>query len=137
MEKTLYEKLIDRELPVWPIYEDDTAFAFLDLVPTNKGHALVVPKKPFRNIFDIPADVLGHLMSVAQKVAHAMQEVMGAEGVTLVMNNESAGGQKVFHTHIHIIPRFEGDGIFEELKHSEYEDGEKDALAEKLRDALK
>jgi histidine triad (HIT) family protein len=136
MEKTLYEKLIDRELPVWPIYEDDAAFAFLDLVPTNKGHALVVPKKPYRNIFDIPADVLGHLMKVTQKVSRAMQEVMGAEGVTVVMNNEPAGGQEVFHTHIHVIPRFENDNIFQKPKHSEYEDGEKDALAEKLRNAL-
>ncbi|MBX2866455.1 HIT family protein [Candidatus Kaiserbacteria bacterium] len=136
MEKTLYEKLIDRDLPVWPVYEDDTAFAFLDIEPTNKGHALVIPKKPYRNIFDIPHDVLGHLMGVAQKISHAMRETLEADGITIVMNNESAGGQKVFHTHIHIIPRFEGDEIFQDPKHTEYKDGEKDALAEKLRDAI-
>ena len=136
MEKTLYEKLIDRELPVWPIYEDNTAFAFLDLVPANKGHALVVPKKPYRNIFDIPANVLGHLMEVAQKISQAMRETLDADGVTIVMNNEPAGGQEVFHTHIHVIPRFEGDEIFQKPKHSEYEGGEKDALAEKLRESL-
>ena len=136
MEKTLYQKLIDRELPVWPVYEDDIAFAFLDLIPSAKGHTLVVPKEPYRNILSMPTETLAHLMSVVQKVSQTMMDTLNADGVTIVMNNEPAGGQEVFHAHIHVIPRFENDEIFEKPKHTEYVEEEKEEIREKLFNAL-
>src|SRR5262249_52617145 len=81
------------------------ALAFLDIMPRASGHALVLPKVPARNILDVSPDELAHVMRVAQKIAKAGVEVFGADGVTIQQFNESAGGQGVFHLHVHVIPR--------------------------------
>jgi len=136
MNDSIFTKIINGEIPAAIIYEDDHVVAFLDIKPNNKGHALVVPREPFRNIFDADPIILGAIMAAAQKVARAQQEALGADGVNLVMNNEPAAGQEVFHAHLHVIPRFENDGAFGPFRHLSYEDGELDTLAEKLKAAL-
>jgi histidine triad (HIT) family protein len=104
----IFAKILRGELPCFKVYEDDKAFAFLDIMPRTPGHTLVLPKAPARNLLDVePAD-LAHVMQVAQKIARAAVEVLGADGVTMQQFNESAGGQVVFHLHVHIIPRKEG-----------------------------
>ena len=132
----LYLKIIRGELPTSKVYEDEHTFAFLDIHPASKGHTLVVPKVKFRNIFDIDSESLARVMETVQKVAHAQKEALGAEGVTLVVNNEHAGGQEIFHLHVHVIPRFENDNVFTPPTHVAYADGEKDAVAEKIARAL-
>lgn len=132
----LFLKIIKGEIPSTKIYEDENTFAFLDIRPINKGHTLVVPKIKYRNVFDADPVVLGQMMASVQKVARAVRDGLQADGVTLTMNNEPAGGQDVFHAHIHVIPRYEGDGVFTPPSHETYADGEKDRYAEKIRAAL-
>jgi histidine triad (HIT) family protein len=104
----LFAKILRGDLPAYKVYEDDKALAFLDIMPRAPGHTLVLPKSPARNLFDVaPAD-LAHVHQVAQKVAKAAMKTFGAEGITIQQFNEKAGGQVVFHLHIHVIPRKEG-----------------------------
>jgi histidine triad (HIT) family protein len=101
----IFAKILRGELPCYRVYEDERALAFLDIMPRAPGHALVLPKAPARNILDVMPDDLAHVMKVAQKVAHAGMKVFSADGVTLQQFSESAGGQVVFHLHVHVIPR--------------------------------
>jgi histidine triad (HIT) family protein len=104
----IFAKILRGELPCHKVYEDDRALAFLDIMPRAPGHTLVLPKSPARNLLDVlPAD-LAHVMQVAQKIARASMKVLGADGVTVQQFNESAGGQVVFHLHVHVIPRQQG-----------------------------
>jgi histidine triad (HIT) family protein len=104
----IFAKILRGELPCYKVYEDDKALAFLDIMPRSPGHTLVLPKAPARNILDIGPDDLAHVMAVAQKVAIGAMKAFGADGVTLQQFNEGAGGQVVFHLHVHIIPRKAG-----------------------------
>jgi histidine triad (HIT) family protein len=104
----IFAKILRGELPCHKIYEDDKAIAFLDIMPRAPGHALVLPKVPARNILDVSPDDLAHLMKVAQKIAKVSVDRFGADGVTIQQFNESAGGQVVFHLHVHVIPRKDG-----------------------------
>ncbi len=132
----LFLKIIAGEIPSAKIYEDDSVVSFLDIRPNNKGHALVVPRNKFRNIFDADSSVLAHMMVVAQKIARVQKEVLGADGVNIVMNNEHAAGQEVFHAHIHVVPRFIDDGAFGPFRHLTYADHEIERYAEKIKSAL-
>ena len=103
----IFAKILRGELPCHKVYEDDKALAFLDIMPRAPGHTLVLPKSPARNLLDVdPAD-LAHVMQVAQKIAQASITVFGADGITIQQFTESAGGQVVFHLHVHVIPRHE------------------------------
>ena len=104
----IFAKILRGELPCHKVYEDDKALAFLDIMPRAPGHTLVLPKAAARNILDIEPDDLAAVALAAQKVAKAAVKVFGADGVTVQQFNESAGGQVVFHLHVHIIPRKEG-----------------------------
>ena len=104
----IFAKILRGELPAHKVYEDDKAFAFLDIMPRAPGHTLVIPKAPVRTFLDIRADDLAHLMSVTQKIARAAMNVFAADGLTIQQFNEAAGGQVVFHLHVHIIPRKNG-----------------------------
>jgi histidine triad (HIT) family protein len=104
----IFAKILRGELPAHKVYEDDRAFAFLDIMPRAPGHTLVIPKAPARTFLDIKVDDLAHLMSVTQKIARAAMNVFAADGLTIQQFNEPAGGQVVFHLHVHIIPRKNG-----------------------------
>ena len=104
----IFAKILRGELPAHKVYEDDKAFAFLDIMPRAPGHTLIIPKAPARNILDVdPAD-LAHLMAAAQRIARAGMAAFAADGVTIQQFNEPAGGQVVFHLHVHVIPRHAG-----------------------------
>jgi histidine triad (HIT) family protein len=104
----IFAKILRGELPCYKVYEDDKTLAFLDIMPRAPGHVLVLPKAPVRNILDIAPDDLAHVIKVAQKIAKVSVDVFGADGVTIQQFNESAGGQVVFHLHVHVIPRKSG-----------------------------
>ena len=104
----VFAKILRGELPAHKVYEDDKVFAFLDIMPRAPGHTLVIPKAPVRTLLDIDGDNLGELMKAVQKVARAAMTVFAADGLTVQQFNEPAGGQVVFHLHIHILPRKEG-----------------------------
>lgn len=92
------------------IYEDETFTVILDASPANPGHALILPKEHFQDVFDIDPEVLGKAMKLAQEVATRQTEVLGCDGVNIIQNNKEAAGQSVLHYHLHVIPRFKNDG---------------------------
>ncbi|MGA7386911.1 MAG: HIT family protein [Pseudolabrys sp.] len=104
----IFAKILRGELPCYKVYEDDKVLAFLDIMPRSPGHTLVLPKAPARNILDIGGDDLSHLITAAQKVAKAAIKAFSADGITIQQFNEGAGGQVVFHLHLHVIPRKAG-----------------------------
>lgn len=104
----IFAKILRGELPSYKVYEDDKAFAFLDIMPRTPGHTLVLPKAPARNILDVSADDLTYVMIVTQRIAKAAVKAFDSDGVTIQQFNESAGGQVVFHLHVHVIPRKAG-----------------------------
>jgi histidine triad (HIT) family protein len=104
----IFAKILRGELPCYKVYEDDKVLAFLDIMPRSPGHTLVLPKAPARNILDIGADDLSHVITAAQKVARAAIKAFSAGGITIQQFNEGAGGQVVFHLHLHVIPRKAG-----------------------------
>jgi histidine triad (HIT) family protein len=107
-QTNIFAKILRGEIPCHKVYEDEKSLAFLDIMPRAPGHVLVIPKAPARNILDITPDDLAHVMKIAQRVAKVSVDVFGADGVTLQQFSESAGGQVVFHLHVHVIPRKEG-----------------------------
>jgi histidine triad (HIT) family protein len=101
----IFAKILRGELPAHKVYENDKAFAFLDIMPRAPGHTLVIPKAPARNILDIAADELAELIKATQTIARAAVKAFSADGITIQQFNEAAGGQVVFHLHVHVIPR--------------------------------
>lgn len=104
----VFAKILRGEMPAHKIYEDADTFAFMDIMPRGPGHCLVIPKKPARNLLDVDPDSLSAVARTAQKIARAAKDAFDADGVTVQQFNEHAGGQVVFHLHVHIIPRKEG-----------------------------
>lgn len=104
----VFAKILRGEIPSHKVYEDDETFAIMDIMPRGDGHCLVIPKKPARNIFDVDLDSLNAVMRTTQKVARAAAKAFNADGLTIQQFNEPAGGQVVFHLHVHILPRFDG-----------------------------
>lgn len=100
-----FAKILRGELPCHKVFEDDKAFVFLDIMPRAPGHTLVIPKSPVRTFLDVDPDDLAHLIKVTQRIAQAAVGVFAADGLTIQQFNEPAGGQVVFHLHVHVIPR--------------------------------
>ena len=103
-----FAKILRGEFPSYKVYEDEHTFAFLDIMPRCVGHTLVIPKAPVRNILDISADDIAHVARTARKIAQAAMTAFDAEGITVQQFSEPAGGQVVFHLHMHVMPRHEG-----------------------------
>lgn len=135
MNDCIFCKVISQEVSSSKIYEDKMTFAFLDIKPTNKGHILVVPKKHYNNIFDTPDDVMCALIKTSKKMASVVNQTLDVKGVNVYMNNDPGAGQVVFHTHIHIIPRFEKDGL-KFWSGTPYEKGEEEKIMKKIKEKL-
>ena len=118
-ENNVFAKVLRGEIPCHKIYEDEDTLAFLDIMPRAPGHTLVLPKSPARNILDIAPNDLAHVAKVAQKIAKAAMRAFGADGVTVQQFNEPAGGQVVFHLHVHIVPRHDGVAMKPPASHKE------------------
>ena len=104
----IFAKILRGEIPAHRIYEDEATFVFMDIMPRSKGHCLVIPKTPCRNMLDASPEQLAACLSTVQKVSHAAMKALGAEGITIQQFNEDAGGQEVYHLHYHILPRWPG-----------------------------
>ena len=103
-----FAKILRGEFPCFKVYEDDHVLAFLDIMPRSPGHTLVIPKAPARNILDIKIDDYLHVARATHKIAAAAKTAFDADGITVQQFNEPAGGQVVFHLHVHVMPRQEG-----------------------------
>lgn len=104
----IFAKILRGEMPSFKVYEDEHTYAFMDIMPRAPGHCLVIPKTPYRNLLDADPQSLSHVIATAQKVAQAAMKAFDADGITTQQFNEDAGGQIVFHYHMHIIPRHKG-----------------------------
>ncbi|PSC03020.1 HIT family protein [Alsobacter soli] len=133
--QNVFAKILRSELPCEKVYEDEATLAFMDIMPRADGHVLVIPKTPARNILDIKPEDLSRLMVSVQKVARAVKVGMDADGLTIQQFNESAGGQVVFHIHIHVLPRWEGVPLRPHTGQMEKPEALK-AHADKIRAAL-
>src|SRR5699024_2631923 len=105
----LFCKIAAGEIPSATVYEDEDFRVILDLGPATKGHALVLPKEHWANLFELPDEVAQKGILVAKKVAGKLRDALGCDGFNIVQNNGTAAGQTVFHFHIHLIPRYEND----------------------------
>ena len=114
------------------IYEDDDFTAILDAGPANRGHALIIPKEHYANIYELPEDIAGKAFVLAKKLAANMTEKLGCDGFNIVQNNGEAAGQTVFHFHMHLIPRFKGDGAMIQWKPGKPTDEEQKELCKLL-----
>jgi histidine triad (HIT) family protein len=103
-----FAKILRGEFPCHKVYEDEHVLAFLDIMPRAPGHTLVIPKAPARNILDITPDDFAHVARAAHKIAGAAKRAFNADGITVGQFSEAAGGQVVFHLHMHVIPRHDG-----------------------------
>ena len=101
--------LANGDIPTAKVYEDDDLTVILDAGPATKGHALVLPKDHYKNITEVPQELAGKLVAIASKVGNAQMKALGAAGFNIVINTNEAAGQTVFHCHVHVIPRYEGD----------------------------
>jgi histidine triad (HIT) family protein len=108
---TIFEKIIGREIPAYIVYEDDDVISFLDISQATKGHTLVVPKKAYKNIYEMPEDLLSKVIIVTQKVAKAIELAFNPKGLNILNNTNEIAGQTVFHFHVHIIPRYEKNDV--------------------------
>jgi histidine triad (HIT) family protein len=104
-------QIIKKESPANFVYEDDHVVAFLTNRPVNEGHTLVVPKKHYENIYEVPDDEIAHLFKVVKQVSVAVRDTMAADGIRVVQNNGSAAGQVIFHFHVHVIPMKPHEGF--------------------------
>ena len=131
-----FAKILRGEFPCYKVYENEHVLAFLDIMPRVTGHTLVIPKAPARNILDIKADDYAHVARGAHRIAAAAMKAFKADGITVQQFNEAAGGQVVFHLHMHVMPRHEGVALLPPA--SRKEDGKVlEANAAKLIAALK
>lgn len=133
MADCIFCKIVKGELPCYKLYEDDAVISFLDIFPVQPGHALVVPKKHSVDIFDTDEETMMRMMAVAKKIAPAVMKGAKADAINIGMNNREAAGQEVSHAHLHVIPRYKGDGL-KTWKQSPFKD---DRHKQELCEAIK
>ncbi len=135
MNDCLFCNIRKEETPSTKVYSDDHTYAFLDTNPVNPGHTLLIPKKHSDNLFDVDNETLQQLTLVLKKLSIAIKDGTKADGINVHINNEPAAGQVIFHTHIHIIPRFSDDDI-KMWQGKKYKKGEIEEAVKKIKKQL-
>ncbi len=135
-ESCIFCKIVKKQAPASIIYEDETVIVFLDIRPLNIGHTLVIPKKHYVDIFDIPENQLSQVHKVAKQVSVAVKKATKADGISIIQQNGKAAAQDIFHLHVHVVPRFEGQKLpsFSALR--EVERGKLEVMAKKIKQEL-
>ena len=131
----VFAKILRGEIPCHKVFEDEHVIAFMDVMPQAPGHTLVVPKAASRNILDADPAVLAKILPVVQRIARAVKIAFAADGISIFQYNEVAGGQSVFHLHVHVVPRHDGVSMHPHTGGMEKPDVLA-ANAEKIRSAL-
>lgn len=135
MENCIFCKIVKGEIPSHKIYEDDHILAFLDIRPVSPGHTLVIPKDHFENIYTLPDEIMARLALVTKKLSIAIRNSVDSQGINIGMNNEEVAGQVIFHSHIHIMPRREDDGL-KLWPQKDYSPGEAEEIANLIRKSI-
>ncbi len=110
-ESCIFCKIVAKQAPASIIYEDDSVMAFLDIRPLNMGHTLVIPKEHYVDIFDIPEAELSRVHAASKQIAAPVKKTTNADGISIIQQNGKAAGQDIFHLHVHVVPRFEGQKL--------------------------
>lgn len=129
----IFCKIIAGDIPSARIYEDDDFMIMLDIGPASFGHALMLPKEHYANLFEMPEELLAKAMSLAKVWGEKLVKALGADGLNLVQNNGVAAGQTVFHYHLHLIPRYEGDSVGELWTPGSLSAEQREEIIEKLK----
>lgn len=132
----IFCKIANGDIPSSTIYEDDFFRVILDLSPATKGHALILPKQHMADIFEMNEDLAAKVFVLANKIAKAMKDALGCDGLNIVQNNGSTAGQTVFHFHMHLIPRYINDGQTISWIPGTSEPEEREAVAKQIRAIL-
>ena len=133
MSECIFCRIANGEIPSATLYEDDDFRVILDLGPASKGHALILPKPHAANIYELPDELAGKAMVLAKKMAGRMTEALECDGFNIVQNNGEVAGQTVFHFHMHLIPRYEGDQVNVRWKAGTLTDEVRDEIIGKLK----
>jgi histidine triad (HIT) family protein len=132
-ESCIFCKIAHKQAPSSIIYEDEAVMVFLDIRPLNIGHTLVIPKAHYMDIFDIPKTLLSQVHKITKQVSFPIKKATAADGISIIQQNGKAAGQDIFHIHVHVVPRFEGQKLppFHELK--EVDRAKLDEMAKKIK----
>ena len=133
MENCIFCKIANGEIPSATLYEDEDFCVILDLGPASKGHALILPKAHAANIYELPDETAGKAMILAKKMAGKLRDALNCDGFNIVQNNGEPAGQTVFHFHIHLIPRYEGDHAGVTWKPGTLTDEEREEILQKWK----
>ena len=133
-EICIFCKIANGEIPSTTVYEDDDFRVILDLSPASKGHALILPKEHYANLYELPDEAASKVLIVAKNVVAKMTKALGCDGYNLVQNNGEAAGQTVFHFHMHLIPRYKEDQVGLGWKMGELTDADREDILAKLKE---
>ena len=129
----IFCKLANGEIPTSTLYEDEDFRVILDASPAAKGHALILPKEHYSNLYELDDELAAKVLVLAKKMITKLTDILGCDGYNIVQNNGEAAGQTVFHFHLHMIPRYKGDGVGIGWKMGELSEEDKEELLTKMR----
>lgn len=131
-ENCIFCKLAGGEIPTDTLYEDEDFRVILDANPAAKGHALIIPKEHYANLYELDDELAGKVLVLAKKMITKLTDILGCDGYNIVQNNGEAAGQTVFHFHMHLIPRFKDDGVGVTWKMGELTEEDKNDILSKM-----
>tara|TARA_Y100000310_G_scaffold345778_2_gene469748 strand:+ start:7154 stop:7567 length:414 start_codon:yes stop_codon:yes gene_type:complete len=137
MTDCLFCKIINKEISSDIVYEDKNFIAFLDINPVNKCHTLVMPKKHSKNLLEDNEEDLKLIGPIMKKIGNALVRFTNADGLNIITNINEVAGQEIFHTHIHLLPRFKNDGVSFKVKREKYKNEGSQEIASKIKNLLK
>jgi histidine triad (HIT) family protein len=133
---SIFSKIVSGDIPALTIYEDHATLAFMDISPASRGHALVISKDEYADLYTIPPETLLAVTRTVQRVARGLRAALQPDGINIIQNNGIAAGQTVFHYHVHIIPRWEGDNAVRLWQPRDADQADLRALAEQIGAAI-
>ena len=134
MSDCIFCKIANGEIPSATLYEDEEFRVILDLGPASKGHALILPKKHYADIYELPEEMAAKVFVLASRMAKKMTKALDCDGFNIVQNNKAVAGQTVFHFHMHLIPRYEGDKVGLGWKVGKLSDEDKEEILRKMQE---
>ncbi|HMO57514.1 MAG TPA: HIT family protein [Roseiflexaceae bacterium] len=134
---SIFTRIVLGEIPAIKIYEDDATLAFMDISPASRGHTLVITKAEHADLIGMPAELVAQVARTVQHVAQAIHTALAPDGINIIQNNGAAAGQTVFHYHVHIIPRWEGDAVLKLWAPQTVASVELQEIADRIRAGLR
>ncbi len=131
-ENCIFCKLANGEIPTSTLYEDEDFRVILDASPASKGHALILPKEHYTNLYELDDEIAAKAFVLAKKMVTKLTDILGCDGYNIVQNNGETAGQTVFHFHIHLIPRYKGDQVGLGWKMGKLTDEDKEDILSKI-----